>query len=209
MKDQNGQLDDIFHIVSRLTIIVPLIVIIFAIFLKLTGGGAKQKNFIDYKLTTTPTRVKNPLDVLNTSKKSTQSARFNLNGPLNCSFRSDSASVSAFVKEKRIYLKIDEKKEVRNYLLRDDCIYIWRMGSYSGEKICGLSQHVGMLENLLSTNFIDPSFIFGSLDQVLTIPSIGKSKDVLKTVLNSCKAEAIPASVQFEVPKNVLFKNKQ
>ncbi|MBI4226131.1 hypothetical protein HY612_03385 [Candidatus Roizmanbacteria bacterium] len=208
MKHQNRQLDDIFHIVSRFTIIVPIIVVLFAIFLKFSSGGTRQKSFIDYKLTITPIRSKKPLDGLNTSKKSSSSARFNLIGPLNCFFSTDTATISANIKDKKIYLRIDEKKEVQNYLLRDDCVYIWRKGNYSGEKICGISQQIGMIEGLLSSNFLDPSFIFGSLDQVLALSSIGKSQDALKSVLNSCKKEEIQSLVQFDIPKNVLFRNK-
>ena len=208
MKDQNSQPDDVFHIVSRFTIIFPIVIVIIAMIIKLTGGASQQKSFRGYSLTPTPSKSQNLLDNLNIYKKSTPSVRFNLTGPLNCFFRSESATISAFIKDKKIYLKMEEKNEEKNYLLKDDCVHIWKKGIYSGEKICGLSQQITIAEGLLSSGLFDPNLILTSMSQLLNFSPAEKSEVALKTALSSCKNEPIPSSVQFEIPKNVLFRNK-
>ena len=45
MKEHNKQLDDFFHGISRIIIVFPIIVVILAIFLKLTNNVSQQKGF--------------------------------------------------------------------------------------------------------------------------------------------------------------------
>jgi len=208
MKDQQQSLDNLFHITSRFIIVLPIVIIIFGIILKLSSGSSQQKSFLEYNLTPTPIKSQNFLDSLNVLKKSSASARFNLTGPLSCPFSTETAAVNAYIKDKKIFIQMGEKNVVNNYLLNGDCVYIWKSGFYSGEKICGISQQVGIVESLLSSGFLDPNLIFSGLGQVFNLPNIGGSQDVLKSALSSCKNEEIPNSVQFEIPRNVLFKNK-
>lgn len=208
MTEQNRQLDDFFHSVSRFILVIPIIVVVIAIFLKLTDGATQQKGFKEYSLTPTPTKSQNIIDSLNMSNKSTPSAKFNLVGPLTCSFTAESANVNAYVKAKKIYIKMDEKNILSNYLLNGDCVYIWKNGIYSGEKVCGISQQVSIVEGLLASGFLDPNMIFGSLSKLFNLPSVGDSQDILESAMSSCKNEEIPASIKFDIPKNVLFKNK-
>ena len=207
MKDQNRGFDYFLQTISRATIIIPIIIVVLAILFKLTDAGVQQKSFLEYNLKPTPTQTQ-IRDGLNFFKKATGSAKFNLTGPLRCSFSTDTATFSAYIKDKKIYLKVDEKKEIRNYLLSGDCLYIWKQVSYSGEKICNISKQVAMIEGLLSSNILDPNFIFSNLNRVLPIPSLGKSKNPLSSLLNSCSKGEIPTPSLFEIPKNILFKNK-
>src|SRR3989344_2614862 len=200
MKEQSKQLDDIFHLVSRFTIIFPIVIVIVALFLKYSGGSPQQKNFKEYSLIPTPTKSQNFL--------ASPSARFNLTGPLSCSFSKESLAVNAYVKDKKIFIQMGEKNVLSNYLLSGDCVYIWKSGVYSGEKICGISQQVGIVEGLLSSGFLDSNMIFESLGKVFALPDVGGSQDVLKSAMSSCRNEEIPNSVQFEIPRNLLFKNK-
>lgn len=208
MTYQYKQLDDFFHTVSRFIIIIPIILVVVAIFLKLVNDGSQQKGFKEYSLLPTPTESQNLLDSLNPAKKSTPSAEFNLTGPLSCSFSSGETNTNAYVKDKKIHIKMEEKNIVSNYLLKGDCVYIWKNGNYSGEKICGISQQVAIVDGLLSSGLLDPNLVFGSLGKVFDLPNVGESQDVLKSAMSSCKNEEPPNSVQFEIPKNVLFKNK-
>ncbi|OGK10705.1 hypothetical protein A2767_04465 [Candidatus Roizmanbacteria bacterium RIFCSPHIGHO2_01_FULL_35_10] len=205
---ENRQLDDFFHSVSRFIIIVPIIIVVVAIFLKLVNGTSRQKGFKEYSLTPTPTKSQNIIDSLNMSKKSSPSAKFNFTGPLVCDFTSDVVNVNAYVKNKRIYIKMDEKNIISNYLLNGDCVYIWKNGTYSGEKVCGISQQVSIFEGLLASGFLDPNMIFGSLGKLFNLPSIGGSQDTLKSAMSTCKNEEVPETIKFDIPKNVLFKNK-
>lgn len=209
MKVQNKKLDDFFHTASKLTIVVPIAVILLAIFLKFGRGAPQEKSFLKYSLTPTPTKAKNLFESINRLKQSTSSAKFNLTGPLSCSISADTATMSAYVKDKKIRLSIEEKNNFQNYLLREDCVYIWKSGSYSGEKICGLSQQIGLIESLLSSNLIDPTVIFENLNQVMAVSPTGISSLGLESVLNSCSSRAIQNLTVFDIPKNILFKNKK
>lgn len=212
MTSQNKQLDDTFHIVSRLTIILPIVIIIFGIVLKFSAGSSQQKSstpLSGISLIPTPTKTQNFLDSLSISKKSTTSAKFRLTGPLNCSFESDAATISAYIQDKKIYIETNREKEVQYYLLKGDCVYIWSKGNYSGEKICGISQQIAIIDGLLTSNLIDSTLLDGTINQILPNFSIGKSNDILSSVLNSCKKEEIPGSILFDIPKNILFKNKE
>ena len=208
MKNQQQNLDNYFYIASRFIIVVPIVVVIFGILLKLTGGDSQQKSFKDYNVMLTPSISQNQLDNINSHKKATPSARLNFTGPFNCFFSANSATISAHIKDKKLYLEVDEKKVIQNYLLSGDCFYIWKKASYSGEKICGISQQVAIVEGLLSSGLINPDLIFENLEKVLPISPIGKSQEALKSALSSCNNAEIPSSVQLEIPKNVLFKNK-
>lgn len=208
MKEQNGQLDDFFHLISRFIIIFPIVIVIFAVFLKFNYGKSQQKDFLKYEITPTPTKAQNLLDSLRDNKKATPSAKFNLIGPLNCSFASGKTQVKAFIKEKRISLIVENESETENYLLNGDCIYNWESGSYSGEKICGISGKLNMLEELLSSGLVDLNFLISGFNQILNTTSTDKI-NLVESALNSCKSEPIPTSVKFEIPRSVLFRNKE
>jgi len=203
MQEHHKQIDDFFHKVSRYIFIVPMIVVLAAVLLKLADNSA-QKGYREYNLSPTPTKSQNIFDGLDSSA----SAKFNLTGPLSCSFSTQTSSVSAYVKDKKIYIAMDEKNVKTNHLLNGDCVYIWKEGQYSGEKTCGISQQVSIVEGLLSSGLIDPSLVFSNLGKAFDLPvGVGK-QDTLKTAMSSCKKEDVPSSIGFNVPKSVLFKNK-
>lgn len=209
MSELRQNLDSLFQILSRVIIIVPLVAILIALILKLSGNQNLTINSL--QSAPTPTKIQsNPLSNLPQSfKMSSDSAKFNLQGPLICSYITDSASMSAYIKDKRVLFKAFEKNSTQNILLKDDCIYIWQMGNFSGEKICGISQYVGLAESFLSIGIFDPSLILNSVGKVIPIPSLPAGQDSIKTLLNSCRNESIPKAVQFAVPNNILFKNKK
>ena len=207
MNGQNKQLDDLFHLISRYIIFIPIILIVIAIFLKLTGNNSAQLGTREYGPSVTPASVNNILSNLDKAKESSPSVKFNLTGPLTCSFSTKDDSVNAYVKDKKILIKREEENIVKNYLLNSDCVYLWKQGTYSGEKICGISQQVAIVDGLLSSGFIDPSTVFGNLSKMFNLSTVNNSQDTMKLALSSCKNETVPNSVKFDVPRNVLFKN--
>lgn len=208
MRAQHTNFDEFFHIVSRLIIIFPIIIVVTAVFIKLTSRSTQQKGFVKKQLTPTPTKTQNLLDKLKPDKKSTDSAKFNLTGPLICSFDSQNSKVKAYIKDKKISLIVEKKDETDNFLLTGDCLYNWDEGSYSGEKICGISEKVNILEGLLSSGLVDINFLFKSLNQIMSINPTEKSGDSFQSILNSCENKPIPENIRFSLPKNILFKNK-
>ncbi len=207
MAGQNKQLDDIFHTVSRYIVILPAILIVVAIFFKLTGNNSSQLGVREYAPSITPSAMNNILGNLNNSKEASPAVKFNLTGPLTCSFATKDDKVDAYIKDKKILIKREEENIVKNYLLNGDCGYIWKQGTYSGEKICGISQQVAIVDGLLSSGFLDPNTIFENLGKMLNLPTTNNSQDTLKLALSSCKNETVPNLIKLDVPKNVLFKN--
>ncbi len=103
---------------------------------------------------------------------------------------------------------MEEKNVINNYLLNGDCAYIWKSGLYTGEKVCGLSQQLAIVEGLLNSGLINPDVVFGGLDKMFDLPDIGGNRDILKSAMSSCRNEAAPSSISFSVPNNILFKNQ-
>ena len=209
MKEQNTQLDDLFHLISRFIIVFPIVIVIFAVFLKFNSGKSQQMGFLKYESTPTPTKAQNLLDSLKDNKTATPSAKYNLTGPLVCTFSTNDSTINAYIKDKKISLTVKKENEVQNFLLNGDCLYIWKEGIYSGEKICGISDKIGIFEGLLSSGIVDFNFLVKGLTQILNITASEKSDYLVDSALNSCRTELIPTSVQFELPRNVLFKNKE
>ncbi|OGK47885.1 hypothetical protein A2963_03480 [Candidatus Roizmanbacteria bacterium RIFCSPLOWO2_01_FULL_40_13] len=209
MKTQNNNLDNFFHIASRFTMVFPVAALIIAVLVKYSQGRSIQKNYQQFSFTATPKQNINLPEFLTNSNKASPSANFNLEGPLSCYFRNDSTIVNAYVLDKRIYVKSSDRSEVNNYLLNGDCIYLWVTGSYTGEKICGISGQLKVVESLLGSGLIDAGSIFTNLGKLLDIPQTDGSDKVLSSALNACKKEEIPESIKFETPKNILFKNKK
>ncbi len=67
---------------------------------------------------------------------------------------------------------------------------MWEKGKYSGEKICGIASYLSYFEQFSQLGFMG----IGNLD--------------LASLTDSCKKEEIKDIRIFEMPKNILFKNK-
>ena len=165
--------DSFFHFTSKLIIIIPLIVIITSFFLRF--NQRKELNFrkVFPTLTIIPT-------------KTTSSFNFNLNGPLICKTQKKDSSISAYIKDKKIFAVQQGDNEVDYFLLRDDCFYWWKKGVYSGEMICGVGSY---------------------FDQLLQLALVQINNLNLYSLSDSCRKEEIKDDKIFEIPSEILFKN--
>lgn len=181
-------MDDFFHIISRLVIVVPILIIIVGIMTKFN----RQTVVSPQKIVVLPTVSVSPNPTV---------AQIDLTGPWSCKFSSATATVSAFIKDKKIVAKIQNNEQTNNFIINGDCLYSYTQGAYSGEKVCGISTYLNLF-NVLPLNMLDNA----------QLKNLGKNLplniDDLKKGLNSCKKESIKDESVFEVPKNVLFKNK-
>lgn len=176
-------MDDFFSFVSKAVIIVPIFVLIIALFLKFnqpkTGLINQKMSLINQAPTIIPVTKKNDF-------------KFNLQGPIVCD--------NLFIYNKKVLLK----NVTANYLLNGDCLYIWETGETSGEKKCNLSNYVNMAENYLG---------FFNIDDLISnnlVKEFIKDKDInLTDVIKSCKNEKIKDVSIFGIPKEVLFSDKQ
>lgn len=199
--------DDLMHFLSRFTIIIPIIVVVVALILKFNTASYKQP---DLEITSVPTINNIPKNNSNNNNSiSTLSANLNLKGPLVCNFSAKEATVTAYIKDKKVSAQVNDNKKINNYLMRDDCVYMWNEGNFSGEKICGIGTYIGIIEGLMSSNLMDFQTLFKTLTQFNSGSSSSFLKNNFTDVLSSCRKEEITNLSVFDIPRQVLFKNKE
>ena len=184
---EDNSLDSVFHIASRLIIIFPIIIVIIALILKFN-----QSPSIKSTPQLTPTPVLPPKAGFAGQAKQ-NNAPISLAGPLVCNFSSSTATISGYIKDKKIFASILEKNKTNYFLVRDDCLYIWEKNIYSGSKKCGISQYFALLGNL-------------PIDQLANLPNLPIQGADIKSLINSCKKEQIKDENIFKMPINILFK---
>lgn len=164
-----GERDVLFY-VSRATIIAPLIILVLGLFVFVTQK--KQSP------TTSPTPTKTP--------KLKTLSDIDLTGPMKCNFSYKDSSVSAQIKNKKVYAEVIDKNEgTTYYLLNEDCLYSWDKIKPGGKKTCGIS-------TLLSFS--------GLLGGMKNIPILQNDRE-LDRILRSCKKEGVDNEKIFEIPK--------
>ncbi len=182
-------MEDFFHVTSRLIIVVPIVAVIAGLIIKYNQKPVVSPQIISGSPTITvplvPTAI--PID---------------LTGPWVCYFSSPTATISAFIKDKKINANIQNGQKSNNLIINGDCLYTYLQGSYSGEKICGISVLLNLF-NEIPSNMLDNAMFKNMITK-----SISLNSDEFKKGLNSCKKENIKDETIFTVPKNILFKNK-
>lgn len=200
--DQNQE--RVLHYFSRAVIIVPIVVLVVGLLLRAT-----QKNLNSQS---SPTSSPSPTNL----PSQTTLKNFDLSKSYICNFQNSQASQSAYIKDKKIYVEnLNLKTKVTKFTLyKDDCLYTWEKSKYSGQKTCGLSPYVSILENLSKFNLLNLDTIISTVTNLgLSTSSAVKDNDntskKAEAFLNSCTQKEIKSMGLFEVPKNILFKNQK
>ncbi len=181
-------MDDFFHIISRFIIVIPIATVIIALIIKFNQPAVVSPQ----KIAVSPTIVSSPSPVV---------TQIDLTGPWSCQFSSAAATIAAFIKDKKIAAAIQNGKQTNNIIINGDCFYSYMQGAYSGEKVCGISTYLNLF-NVLPLNMLDNNLLKNvGFNLPLNINDLKKG-------LNSCRKEAIKDESIFDVPKNILFKNK-
>ncbi len=183
--------DNFFTQFSKIIFIFPIIIFILGIAVKYSSN----KNFSVINLSLSPTVVK----ILPSLSQKPIREKNNLIGPWVCQYQTKEASISAFIQNKKILVKTIDKNEVKNFLISDDCLYLWQEKSYTGERLCGIGRYLNLFESI-------PFFNFDTLFQRSEFSNqFGKNFD-FDNLLNSCQKKEIKEEL-FLTPKNVIFKN--
>ncbi|KKP29277.1 MAG: hypothetical protein UR15_C0018G0003 [Parcubacteria group bacterium GW2011_GWA2_31_28] len=197
------QIDNFFHAISRLVIIFPIITVILVLILKFNQQTSILKNS-SVKQNQQSTKINQSLKA---KKQEKISKIFNLKGPLVCNFSSTSATISAQILDNNIRATIKKSSSTVSAIMKGDCLYYWDEKNYLGEKICGLSTYLslinsGFLGNLSDNKLLDnalPQFLPGNKSQ-----STNSTADIRK-VMNTCVDKEIKDARIFEVPKGIKF----
>ena len=190
---------DFFHNVSRITIILPIIIITLGIVLKSSTQNTTkiQSAQVALQPTITPTTYITPTAI-----------PINLTGPLVCTFDSESDYPGTlFIKNKQAFAKILPKNEEAtiSVLLKDDCVYKWEIGAKTGVKICSVSQYVTMINMLSSFNLLDANSLMNIITQ---FGDANGAKNIPQDVTPPTCLKEMMADSMFDLPKGVQFKLK-
>lgn len=191
---ENKFLDEFFYYSSKIILIIPIIIVILSLIIKFNNKkeeGVKRENQL--RIVSPKVSPKATID----KKKSS----FNLNGPLVCQYDNKEASISAYIKDKKIYAKITKKNSKVNLLVNDDCLYYWLEKQYTGEKICGIGQYMNLLVSL--PLFDLSSSLFG-VNGVVDDPLMEEIN--FNQLFSSCKEKKVDEAI-FQLPQEIIFKN--
>lgn len=187
MTDNQSFLDQFFHYASRVIIIIPVITVVIVLILRFNNQDIKKQTISEKILPSVKPAV-----------QTKSSIKIDLQGPFICLFTTEEATISAYIKDKKISAQTIDKNGTKNYLLNGDCLYTWNLNGFSGEKKCGLSQYINTFEALSSIGITN----FDSLTKF--IPATQEAAVI--NLISSCKKEEIKNEDIFELPKYVLFK---
>ncbi len=191
IKVPHPHLDNFFSRAAKLTIYIPIAVILIAV-----GFKGYEMLFPTKSLSLSPAPT--PRTQLSPAVKP---PTIDLKGPYICQYQTEEASLSAYIKNKNVFISNQKKEETDYFVLKGDCLYMWEKGAFGGQKVCGLSQYVSLVEVFGQFNILGTLLPPGAL-------SIGSLNSVNFThAMESCRKRDFTNSTIFTVPSNVLFKN--
>lgn len=196
---QNDSIYNIFHILSRIIAVFAIIILIIGLIIRFNQNKPTIQSFITNQKPT----IEIPSEKSITETISTSAAELNLKGPFICNFSSPGATVSAFVKDNNAYGKLEQQTKTTLILLKGDCIYSWASSSIEGEKLCGLSPYISIFGKMPIANLL------GNSQLLSLVGGFGINQSMIPSILNSCKKEEINNERVFNLPKNVVFKEKK
>lgn len=195
--------DDVFEtfsVLSKVVILVPVIVVIIALVYKFN----KQDQRSPLRSSSFEGQAKPTIYNQTTSGK----INIDLKGPLICNGKIDDLIVNAFIKDKKIKVILDQKTKKENMIINGDCYYYWQEGQYTGEKICGLSSFMSLAETMINLGGPNLNLITSQLTKLGLDQKIATNEAKITELVKSCKKGNIDTKI-FEVPGNILFKNKK
>jgi len=183
-------LEDFFSSYAKIVLFIPLVILIIGLFLRLTENKTIKQDLALISPTATIKKSITP---------TVSKIKIDLEGPFVCQINTSEASISAFVEKQKVFVQLQEKEAVKNYLFSGDCLYSWEEKKYTGEKICGLGQYLPLLNNLTSLNLDFVSQLIGNQMPL---------KDFsINQLFSQCRKEEITNKEIFKLPSLVIFKN--
>jgi len=130
------KIEKFFYRVSKVIIFVPLAIMVLGLLFKLgktadmLGKIKSASDEVALKITETP---KKKLD-------------FDLDGPYYCSYRDETITIEAYVKNRRVKATVTENSKSDRYLLDGDTVFI------NDTKIPYMGGYIALLENMIETD---------------------------------------------------------
>lgn len=188
--------EDVFASLTKFIIAVPLVILLFALVMKMSNPGflesRQQRSAQPTAAPPTPTAVPAPEEA--------PDVRLDLAGPQQCEIETNQASISASILNKQIMARVQTEQKAQYYLLKNDCLYNWTRESSSGTKRCGLSQYMTVLEYMSKYHLLSLKAVSNM------IASMGYDKQLADIHYSkaACTSEAVPQS-SFALPYGKTF----
>jgi len=196
---EKDEVFEIFSVLSKVIIFIPIVVVIIGLIYRFN-----QPQNVNPKTQNQNLNPKSNQAQDNNKSKIT----IDLKGPLVCNGKIDDLTVSAFIKDKKIKAVFDQKNIKNNILLNGDCYYYWLTGQYTGEKVCGLSAIVGLVETMINFGGFNLDLVTSQLLNFGIDQKIATNEAKITELIQNCQKKNIDDKV-FELPNNILFKNKK
>ncbi len=191
---------DIMHYSSKAVILIPVIIVLLAVFFNIT----QKITVADKTITATPTVTPSPVPLIPTEPP----IRLDLKGPLMCIYSEKLSSANVMIKNENINIQL-RGDHSENILVNGDCAYKWEPTKRIGQKMCGISSYIKIYESFSSLGQLNLDSLLGFLQ--LSDSTADKnlpSKEFLQHVINSCQKQDVKDS-SFIVPKIVTFKESK
>ncbi|MEK7070730.1 MAG: hypothetical protein AAB966_02895 [Patescibacteria group bacterium] len=182
---------DFMHLISKLVIVIPIVAIIIALLLKQ-----------EFKQPALP-------QVQPTKQSVSVTPGTTVQIDLNKEYVCQNKEKTAYIKNKKLHLISQNKNGSTIQLLSGDCLYSWKKGSFSGEKTCGLSGYISTMETISRMGLMSTDAMIDTALEFTKQTGFMGSKVSIQTFLKTCKEEKVQNVKVFEVPKEVLFRNKK
>lgn len=190
-------LDRLFQPLSKAVIIIPVAVVIIALFFKVYDKMLPYRQVVP---SPTPTPVSQPNDQEVTASSAANTS-ININGSYSCQLVKADQTAKINIKNKRVYGELTTINTSQHFLLNGDCFYEWK--AYNGEKTCGLSQMMDMYEAAASLGALDFNAIIAAIISSGYVPASNEA--ILKETVDTCQKVPVPDNV-FSLPANIVFK---
>ncbi|MFW5703604.1 MAG: hypothetical protein ACOCXQ_02110 [Patescibacteria group bacterium] len=226
------------HKISRFTVIFPIVLFVFAL-------GAHYYNDYRYEQQQNMMIQRQERQALIEARrdealgltsegKTEQNTTIDLSSSYICSHQGETASSSAYIRDKKVFFS-SEMASTSSYLLFvDDCLYTWEMadsitdspnatgsaqlaptGTLSlrdtkvseGVKVCGLGEYLQMAELASSMGMLTTETILSSLSSYYEGP-LASDEAHLRALGNSCTEQNVSGD-PFVIPKDVVFIEKE
>lgn len=186
------------HHLPRFIIAIPIAVMVLVVYIKMA--------FPNQFRMLASSRSGNQIASVDTSEYSRQEAvpapqktdpvSFDIVKPRTCEYKNEGLIAKVYIQKSKVSATITQEDGIKNIMLLNDCVHIWKQGEFSGQQICGVSQYLGLFQ--MYSSFLSPDSIMSM------VPGLGGG-DTLSSVLSSCVDGAVDES-EFILPNGITFK---
>lgn len=178
--------------ISKVVILIPVLIILLALIVK--RGDKNQVSLKMAQFDPSPTIVE-PTDIPD------DKVYVDLEGPSTCVMKNKEYKVTAQIKNSHIAATIEGANQTKNYILTDDCLYIWARNERSGIKKCDMAKVMPMVKGLAQLHLLTINDTIAALSRV---GLQGNTFATMKWDKPVCQKTEVKDTV-FNIPGNVAF----